>query len=310
MANACGELQGLEVAIVGASIGGLGCANVLLQLGASVSVVERYSRGFGSRGGGINADAKLLMEITQQEEPPKRLPGGGGFYYGDVWSYLNQALPVNTVRYGIEISEIEDVTSNRPALVVDGAREEYDLIICADGGWSTLRRYVTDVTPTYAGYVLWRGLVDLSVVHGFKSWGTFRKGNITTSSYPVRGPGRSGVYLQCGVYIAQPEAEIYRPSRGANRMVQLQYSLPAQDRPRQGLSFFLSGAAAAQQQPSAARSLTPSPPAGDGQAPGAAGVVPPARRGALPARGGRRRSAQVAQDRRGQGVRGASRVRG
>ena len=38
-------LQGFTVAVIGASIGGLSCARALLDLGASVKVLEKYPRG-------------------------------------------------------------------------------------------------------------------------------------------------------------------------------------------------------------------------------------------------------------------------
>ncbi|KAJ1490424.1 hypothetical protein T484DRAFT_1935015 [Baffinella frigidus] len=220
-------LSGVTVGIVGASIGGLSCARALLDLGATVRVVERYPRGFSTRGSAISADEKLLLEITHHNEPPPRLEGGGAYFYGDLWAYLHSSLPPDTVRFGIEISEILDAGTLKPALMVHGEREEFDLILCADGGWSHLRKYVTNMQPRYAGYVLWRGRCDLVHAPGFKSWGAFRNGNVTTTAYAVRGPPpsqkcRSGVYLQMGVYIAQPEAEITRPTRGANCRVTVQ----------------------------------------------------------------------------------------
>jgi len=41
----CVPLEGFAVAVIGASIGGLSCARALLDLGASVKVLERYPRG-------------------------------------------------------------------------------------------------------------------------------------------------------------------------------------------------------------------------------------------------------------------------
>jgi len=38
------------------------------------------------------------MEITHAREPPPRLEGGGAYFYGDVWAFLNDALPPDTVR--------------------------------------------------------------------------------------------------------------------------------------------------------------------------------------------------------------------
>ena len=57
-----------------------------------------FSRsGFSTRGSALSADEKLLMEITHASEPPPRLEGGGAYFYGDIWAFLNDALPPDTV---------------------------------------------------------------------------------------------------------------------------------------------------------------------------------------------------------------------
>ena len=42
------------------------------------------------------------------------------------------------------------------------------MVILADGGWSTLRQYVVDGEPEYAGYTLWRGLLEMKYMPEFR----------------------------------------------------------------------------------------------------------------------------------------------
>lgn len=50
------------------------------------------------------------------------------------------------------------------------------MIIGADGGKSTIRPYVTDRQPTYAGYTVWRGLVKKGLAPGPPSGRAFISG--------------------------------------------------------------------------------------------------------------------------------------
>ena len=59
------NIQELRVGIVGASLGGLSAANTLRNLGASVTVYEKFESTFSSRGGGLGTDLAILQEIRQ-----------------------------------------------------------------------------------------------------------------------------------------------------------------------------------------------------------------------------------------------------
>jgi 2-polyprenyl-6-methoxyphenol hydroxylase-like FAD-dependent oxidoreductase len=134
----------------------------------------------------------------------------GSFFYGDLWKYLYEGLPENTVKFGrtVESLTVNDPVPDDPVAAFgsssttpNGERlprrrrptvsigdETYDLVVVANGGFSTLRRYVlgddssssvstTNTTrtststrklpeyqqePDYAGYVVWRGSVPTS----------------------------------------------------------------------------------------------------------------------------------------------------
>ena len=61
---------------------------------------------------------------------------------GALWSYLYEGLAVSTVRFECEIQEVLDARSQRPALLIDGATQAFNLVVGCDGGKSRLRQYV------------------------------------------------------------------------------------------------------------------------------------------------------------------------
>jgi 2-polyprenyl-6-methoxyphenol hydroxylase-like FAD-dependent oxidoreductase len=238
-------ISNLRIAIVGASLGGLSVANVLNRLGANVTVYESYQQGFHLRGGALGyVDVELLADIRDARE--LSAIRGHGHFYGDLWSFLYDGLPKGTVIFDANVQEIRGVgvedRDQLPQLVVvlgkdDGSsstigsctvqdsRQEimdFDLIIGADGGKSTVRPYVTDRVPKYAGYTLFRGLVNKEGIAGPPS-GTARVNGFqySTLGFPVLGPpgsdGKRRALWNCGVYMAMPESLVEKPTR--NRQV-------------------------------------------------------------------------------------------
>jgi 2-polyprenyl-6-methoxyphenol hydroxylase-like FAD-dependent oxidoreductase len=154
------NIQNLKVAVIGCSIGGLSAANVLNRLGFEVTVFEGFSEGFHNRGGALGSvDIQLLQTILPTGTIQKLIRNHGHFY-GDLWKYLYEGLPKYSVKFGVEIQEIHNPESLKPTLKIQGKLQEFDLIIGADGGKSTIRKYVTDAVPQYAGYTLWRTLLS------------------------------------------------------------------------------------------------------------------------------------------------------
>jgi len=96
--------------------------------------------------------------------------------------------------------------------------QAFDLIIGADGGKSTIRQYVTDSKPRYAGYTLWRGLVPVEGVDGPPSGSKTVNGvHYETLGFPVKLGPKGQTMWNCGVYMAMPEAEVEAPVR--NRQI-------------------------------------------------------------------------------------------
>jgi 2-polyprenyl-6-methoxyphenol hydroxylase-like FAD-dependent oxidoreductase len=210
--------SGTRIAVVGASLGGLSVANVLRQLGARVEVFEAYPQGFHRRGGALGAvDVALLNRIRGSAAGPARPIRGHGHFYGDLWAYLYEGLPSESVHFGVRIDEIISADSDTPTLRLSGESRAFDLVIGADGGGSTIRPCVTDQAPSYAGYTVWRGLVSTEGVATGPS-GRRAVGGVTyeTLGFPCAGPD-GGTMWNCGVYMATPQSEVAAPTR--NRQV-------------------------------------------------------------------------------------------
>lgn len=208
----------IKITVVGASLGGLSAANVLRQLGFDVQVYELFAKGFEKRGGALGSvDLGLLRRIREgNPNGADRAIKGHGHFYGDLWDYLYQGLPPESVRFGTDVQAIANVHSDRPTLVIDGKTTEFDLIIAADGGGSIIRPFVTQQEPVYSGYTAWRGLVPMRGIDGPPSGG--RTGNgirYETLGFPCAGP--DGPLWNCGVYMAMPRAQVSAPTR--NRQV-------------------------------------------------------------------------------------------
>jgi len=101
----------------------------------------------------------------------------GSFYYGDLWKFLYEGLPEDTVKFGrtIDSLTVNDPSTHGGMPTVSIGDEPYDLVVVSDGGFSNLRKYVLGdassemnsrfmLEPEYAGYVVWRGSVPVSKV--------------------------------------------------------------------------------------------------------------------------------------------------
>ncbi|MFT6204250.1 MAG: 2-polyprenyl-6-methoxyphenol hydroxylase-like FAD-dependent oxidoreductase [Spirosomataceae bacterium] len=138
--------QNIKIAVIGGSIGGLSAANVLNRLGFEVTIFEAFSEGFQNRGGTLGAvDLQLLQTILPLGTIQKPIRNHEHFY-GDLWQYLYEGLPKSMVKFGVDIQEILHPESLKPRLEIEGEFQIFDLIIGADGGKSTIRKYIADAT--------------------------------------------------------------------------------------------------------------------------------------------------------------------
>jgi 2-polyprenyl-6-methoxyphenol hydroxylase-like FAD-dependent oxidoreductase len=156
--------------VAGGSLVGLSTAIALSGLGFAVTVDERSPARAVDGGGGLGVDVDLLREVTGiGEDPPVQ---HGIDRDTTAWHLLQSWLEEHasrragvTVRRGIDV--ISATTGGEKSTVVTNAgSDDADLVIGADGAGSTVRASVDPGHPDarYAGVLLWRALVDESVM--------------------------------------------------------------------------------------------------------------------------------------------------
>ena len=73
----------------------------------------------------------------------------------DLRAILVASLEEGTIQWGRKLAAVVSGGADHHTLVFeDGAREEADIVIGADGAWSKVRPLVTDVVPSYCGITL------------------------------------------------------------------------------------------------------------------------------------------------------------
>jgi 2-polyprenyl-6-methoxyphenol hydroxylase-like FAD-dependent oxidoreductase len=158
--------------VAGGSLVGLSTAITLSRLGFAVTVDERSPAHAVDGGGGLGVDVDLLREVTGiGEDPPVQ---HGVDRDTTAWHLLQSWLeehaarrPGVTVRRGTDvISATPGGEQSRATVLTDDGTDDADLVIGADGARSTVRATVDPEHPDarYAGVLLWRALVDESVM--------------------------------------------------------------------------------------------------------------------------------------------------
>jgi len=168
--------------VIGGSVGGLFAALLLRQIGWDVTVFERASDDLATRGAGAGMSAELFDIMRRIGISLDQTIGVTVRYYacvdqrGDItheitrhsvngaWAKvfrpLRAYLPSECYRTGMALELVREKDAKVVAVFADGVEVEGDLLIGADGGYSTVRQqFLPQVTHQYAGYVAWRGLL-------------------------------------------------------------------------------------------------------------------------------------------------------
>jgi 2-polyprenyl-6-methoxyphenol hydroxylase-like FAD-dependent oxidoreductase len=169
--------------VIGGSVAGLFAAHLLRQGGWDVSVFERSAEDLAGRGAGIGTRADLfaiLRRIGIALDPSAGvavksrlcLDRGGAIVarhavpsvnsaWDRIYRPLKDALPGACYRAGARLEGVTQDEDSVTAIFAGGARETGDLLLGADGAYSTVRSLVLPgIEPRYAGYVAWRGVVE------------------------------------------------------------------------------------------------------------------------------------------------------
>ncbi|MEU3031581.1 NAD(P)/FAD-dependent oxidoreductase [Streptomyces incarnatus] len=174
-----------RIAIVGAGLGGLLCAVVLRRHGIRATVFERDA-GAGHRGQGGSLDLHedtgqaalrtagvydAFLDLSRPEGQEMREYDHAGTLISHedgtgeparpeidravLRDLLLDGLGADGVRWGTPVRRVGLVPDGRARLVLgDGAVEDYDLVVGADGAWSRVRAVVSGAVPFYTGSTL------------------------------------------------------------------------------------------------------------------------------------------------------------
>ncbi|WP_327302181.1 NAD(P)/FAD-dependent oxidoreductase [Streptomyces sp. NBC_01298] len=172
-----------RIAIVGAGPGGLTCARILQRHGIAVTVYDRECGPDARNQGGtldLHEDngqialreAGLLEDFFRLSRPEgqemRQLDPAGTMLFhhtpdegehfkpeidrGDLRDLLLNSLEPGTVRWGHTLRSVEGPEEGpRQVHFGDGTTIEADLVIGADGAWSTVRRALSPALPAYTG---------------------------------------------------------------------------------------------------------------------------------------------------------------
>jgi 2-polyprenyl-6-methoxyphenol hydroxylase-like FAD-dependent oxidoreductase len=169
--------------IIGGSLGGLFAGLLLRQVGWEVTVFERSSGDLASRGAGIGThveqfDIMRRLGIVVDESigvavKARICLGRDGAVVARLpfekiltsWALFYRALrrhfPDAHYRAGMQLEDVAQRADSVTATFGDGTRADGDLLVGADGLYSTVRaRVFGGPAPSYAGDIAWRGRLD------------------------------------------------------------------------------------------------------------------------------------------------------
>lgn len=232
----------LRVCVVGGSIAGCAAAIELQRAGCEVTIFERSAGSLKDRGAGIGIPFALL-ELLQARDlfdaemafvpielrdfvmrvcSEDRLLWQQGFViaatsWDELYRNLRKRVGDDVYRQGCEVTVIQTESGGALVELAGGQRIAFDLVVCADGYTSTgRRRLFAGEDLRYAGYIMWRGLLDealLSSVEPYEGINIFamsRLGHLIAYLVPGKqgetGPGKRR--LNWGWYLNTPQAEL------------------------------------------------------------------------------------------------------
>ncbi|MDM0066941.1 MULTISPECIES: FAD-dependent monooxygenase [unclassified Variovorax] len=170
-----------QIVVVGGSLAGLTLALACATRGVPVRVVERSARRVQG-GDSLSIDLAALA-ATVGHDPRLRPILSTVPAYRDrdlttwpaLYAWLHEraaASPGIVLEEGKSVTSITELDDRVQLHFSDGTQRDADAVIGADGYHSTVRRTIAPDAPLarYAGYVVWRGLVDEEALERPIAW--------------------------------------------------------------------------------------------------------------------------------------------
>jgi 2-polyprenyl-6-methoxyphenol hydroxylase-like FAD-dependent oxidoreductase len=206
--------------IIGGSLGGLFAAHLLRNDAWEVDIFERVPDELAGRGAGIVTHPELFaalircaVEIDDSigvEVPARVTLDSSGRTIGEfplrqiltswgrLYALLRARFPAQAYHSGWSLERIEPFEDGVLARFANGQCAQGDLLVGADGIRSTVRsQFMPSVTPEYAGYVAWRGLVNEAIISSDTHAALFEKFAFCLPpgeqmlGYPIAGAGNT-----------------------------------------------------------------------------------------------------------------------
>jgi 2-polyprenyl-6-methoxyphenol hydroxylase-like FAD-dependent oxidoreductase len=224
--------------IIGGSLAGLFAGLLLRRTGWDVTIHERNGVDLGARGAGIVTHDSLhdilALAVGRRDDFGVKLTGrtvidvdgsvvceNQNEHIVASWDQLWKRLRVAADDIYAHDSALQSFRQHAAFVEVtfaNGVFERCDLLVAADGIQSTIRRsLMSKISPRYAGYIAWRGLVDKSdlspatVMQLFNRFGFCLPPSEQMLGYPVEG-GAGGQLRYNYVWYrpAHPEGDLPR----------------------------------------------------------------------------------------------------
>lgn len=169
--------------VIGGSVGGLMAGNLLRRIGWDVTIFERAKGDLATRGAGLGVSQELV-DVLQRCGARFDANGGvanRGYAWMErdgsivfthprenissawqrIYNPLREVTPEAIYRQGMNLVGVEQDGQTVTAVFEDGSRESGDLLVAADGVYSTVRaHFLPNVAPVYANYVAWRCIAE------------------------------------------------------------------------------------------------------------------------------------------------------
>ncbi len=173
--------------MIGGSVGGLFAASLLRQAGWDATVFERTVGDLTGRGAGLGISTQLLEimgRIGARFEPSAGVAHNSyvwmerdgqiafvndratvGSSWARIYRPLRDVVPPEIYRQAMTLRRVAQDNRSVAAIFEDGTRVAADLLVAADGVFSTVRRqFMPETEPRYANYIAWRGIVEEQAV--------------------------------------------------------------------------------------------------------------------------------------------------